>query len=265
MKVAVISAAPTLGKTTLIEILGGVFSRSQGRDVVVFSTGNALDNIEIISNNSESNKNLDSPYMVKAMVENETENPKSLLNYGIQAGDECVFYYNILNAVMDEQDKIEFLSESIKNIPADLTLIEICGDINSPINREALKHCDCSIILVDQSKKGIRDYKQLMDRLPTGPIKLNSAMVLSRVNAQVTSDKKFGSAIGKKTSDIFKFPYCPVLGRYAFDGELDKVIYNILIGDSEVVQLRVPMQELMEYIFNTPTRKLIRSIDRWHK
>lgn len=265
MRVAVISVVPTLGKSTLIEVLGGTFSRSQGRDVVVFTTGNANDNIDIITNTVPKNTHLDGPYVVKAMIENETENPKSLLNYGTQAGDERVFYYDILNAVMSDADKEEFLLNAIDRIPADLTLVEICGDVESELNKKVMNLCDCAIILVDTSTKCIKAYKDLMPKLPKGNMQLNVALVMSKVNPAVTSDKKFAEKIGKKTSDIYKFPYSPVLAKSAFDGELDRVIYNIIQADAEVVNLRMPMQELMEFMFNTPTRRVVRSIDRWYK
>lgn len=265
MKVAVISAEPTLGKSTLIEVLGGVFSRSQGRDVVVFTTGNAKDNTELITNIMPPNANLDSPYVVKAMIENESEDPKSLLHYGIMAGDERVFYYDIMSSVMSDDDKLEFLLEAIEKIPADLTLVEIVGDIDSDVNKKVMDLCDCSIVLTSTSLKGIRMYHELMSKLPKGNMQLNSACVVAQVNPSVVSDKKFAEKIGKKSIDLYKFPYNPVLTKLAFNGELDRVIYNILVGDAEVVNLRMPMQELMEFMFNTPTRKVIRSIDRWYK
>lgn len=265
MRVAVISAAPTLGKSTLIEVLGGVFSRSQGRDVVVFTTGDANDNMGIITNTVPRNTHLDGPYVVKAMIENETENPKSLLNYGTQAGDERVFYYDILNAVMSDEEKEEFLINAIKRIPADLTLVEICGDVTSDLNQKVMNLCDCAIILIDVSNKGIRKYKELMPLLPKGNMQLNVALVMAQINPAITSDKKFAEKLNKKTSDLYKFPYNPILAKSALDGELDKVVYNILVGDYEVVNLRMPIQELMEFMFNTPTRRVIRSIDRWYR
>jgi len=116
MRVAVMSVVPTLGKTALIEVLGGVYSRSQGRTVAVFSTGNAVDNIEMITNISRNDK-LDNPYVVKALIENAYEEPEALLHYGVQAGDERVFIFDILNNVMSREEKYEFLEEAIKTIP----------------------------------------------------------------------------------------------------------------------------------------------------
>lgn len=264
MKVAVMSVVPTLGKTSLIEVLGGVYSRSQGRTVAVFSTGDAVDNIEMITNLT-SNDKLDNPYVVKALIENAVEEPEALLNYGVQAGDERVFVFDILNNVMSTDEKYDFLIEAIETIPADLSLVEIIGDVDSELNKRTLALCDCAIILTDSSQKGIRMLNEFRSRLPKGNMQLNQAIVLSRINALVVSDKKFADKAKLKTTNLFKFPYSPVVGKLALDGELDKIVYNILTGDHEVVNFRTPIQELMEFLFNTPTRKIVRSIDRWYR
>jgi hypothetical protein len=90
-------------------------------------------------------------------------------------------------------------------------------------------------------------------------------IVLSRLNPIVVSDKKFSEKSGLKMVNLFKFPYSPIVGKLAFDGELDKICYNILVGEHEVVNFRMPIQELMEFLFDTPKRKIIRSIDRWYR
>lgn len=264
MKVAVLSAVPTCGKTTLIEILGGVYSRSQGREVVVFNTGDATDNLEVVTCQSKVGS-LDNPHILKAMVDNAGEDASSLLNYGMQAGDEHVFIYDILNAVMSDADKVEFLMTSIKKIPADLTLIEIEGDPMSSLNRKVLNECDCSIILCGTSNKDCRKLTELFNGMPNCKAKVNRAIVLSKYDAAVCSDKRFAEKIGLKSQNVFKFPYNLQAAKLAFNGELDRICYNIIFGDYEVVNFRKPCQDLMEFLFNSETRKVIRSIDRWFK
>lgn len=264
MKVAVISAVPTCGKSTLIEVLGGVYSRSQGREVVVFTTGDARENINLVTNLAKS-QTLENPYIVKSMIENITDDADNLRNYGVQAGDEHVFIFDILGSTMSAEDKEEFLLSAIDKIPADLTLIEICGDIHSQLNVNVMKQCDCSIILTDISQKGLESLSNCMANLEVPAMRLNSAIVLSRMNPIVASDKKIATLLKTKTTSLFKFPYNPIMGKLALDGELDLVCYKIISGDHEVSQLRMPMQELMEFLFNTDTRKIIRSMDKWYK
>lgn len=265
MKIAVLSTVSTCGKSTFIEVFGGVYSRSQRREVVAFSTGNALDIINMVTNLTKTAE-LDNPYIVKSMVDNASnEDADTLRNYGIQAGDEHVYIFDILNTTMEQADREEFLLSAISKVPADMTLIEICGDPNSDLNKQVLRLCDCSIILTDVSIKGCMYLEDIFKKMPRCTALANRALVMSRYNPNVASDKKISSVINMKQTDIYKFPYNPVIGKLGFDGELDRVVYDIIQGDHNVSDFRMPMQMLMEFVYDTPTRKIIRSIDRWYK
>lgn len=264
MKVAVLSAVSTSGKSTLIEILGGVYSRSQGRDVVVFSTGDATDNLEMVTCDMKSNS-LDNPHILKSMVDNAGDDASSLLNYGTQAGDEHVYIYDIMNAAMTPAEKEDFLIAAIRKIPADLTLVEICGNPASRINKNALAECDCSIIVTGAANKDCRRLIKTIEDVPNCKAKINRAIVLTKYDDHVCSDKRYAEKIGLKSQNIFKFPYSWQAAKLSFNGELDKICYKVIIGDYEVVNFRKPCQDLMEFLFNTETRKVIRSIDRWFR
>lgn len=265
MKVAVLSTVSTCGKSSFIEVFGGVYSRSQRREVVVFSTGDATDIINIVTNLAKKAE-LDNPYIVKAMVENAgNDDADNLRNYGIQAGDEHVYIFDILNTTLKQDEKEQFLLTSIEKVPADLTLIEICGDPNSDLNKRVLALCDCSIILTDVSIKGCMNLAEIFEKMPRCIALTNKALVMSRCNAIVASDKKIASAIKMKQTEIYKFPYNAIVGKMAFDGELDRICYDIVTGDYAVSEFRMPMQMLMEFVYDTPTRKIIRSMDRWYK
>lgn len=263
MKVAVISVVPTCGKTVLCEILGGVYSRSQGTKTAILSTGQNKDLTEIVD--CEDAVNTENPYVLKAIVENSSAEDKDLLNYGARAGDEFVYVYDIMNSIMSEKEKQDFLVSAIDNIPADLTLVEIVGDYNSELNREVYKHCNCMLVLVPQSKKGMRKFKEFMDNFPNPLLKMNSAVVLAQDDPLICSDKKFCEQLSMKVTSLFRVPKNPVISKLAFDGRLDRIIYDILIGESSVVNLRAPMQELMCFIFDDDRRKIIRSVDRWFR
>lgn len=263
MKVAVVSAEPTLGKTTLCEILGGVFSRSQGRDVCILTTGNAVDNIEIVTKYTRSAL-LDSPHIFKAMITSAGEDKRELYDYGTQAGEEKVFIFDIMSSSMSQPEKEDMFIETMNILPCPLTLIEISGDYKSEFNQKVMSLCDCALVLIDQSKKGIREYRNLYSNLP-GMLKLNHAVILAMYNNSIASDKKFQELTKIPMNATYKFPYLPVLKKQSFNEELDKVPYEIVHANSEVVELRTHIQELMSYIFDSPQRKVIRGIDRWYK
>jgi len=61
--------------------------------------------------------------------------------------------------------------------------------VESDLNKRVMELCDCAIILTDSSQKGIRLLGELRGKLPKGNMQLNQAIVLSRINPLVVSDK----------------------------------------------------------------------------
>lgn len=266
MKVAVISTVPTCGKTTFIEVLGSVYSRSQGRDVAVFSTGNASENIEMITNYTD-NEALRNPYVFRAMVQNNDQGDKMLLDYGIQAGDEHVYMFDVLGSAMAEEDKEEFIIEAINTIPVDLTLVEIHGDLQSNLNTNVLNVCDCCLVLTEQSPRGFRLAGAISEKLPNPALAHNMATIISKCDPIVAGDKAMASNMKIGVNSLYRFPRSSMIAKLAYNGELDTAAYNIIIGDAELVQFRVPMLEIMQFLFDDQTRnrKVIRGIDKWYK
>lgn len=273
MKAAVISLAQTYGKTTYMSVLAGVFSRSQKKSVVILSTGNAKDNIDIIDCPIR-NADVANPYILKSMVEAAERNDESLLNYGVRQGAENVFIFDILGSSMAQNEKEEFFITALNKLPSTLTLVEICGDYRSEFNRRVIAECDCCLALLDTSQKSIgmvpgfnkflkeidaADKDGLSDKAET------VAYVLSKYDPNVMGEKKLVKQTGIASSGLLKFYYIPALQRYALNGELDKIAYDIIIGVNEVVQLRMALYEAMCYLFDSKNRKIVREISRWYK
>ena len=263
MKVAVISLGSTLGKTCFCETLGSVYSRTQGRTCAIFSTGDAIDNIEIV-NIPVKDDNLVNPYVAKTQIESSDKGNEATFNYGLQAGDERVYIFNIMGCAMDLSEKEEFLVAGINKVPASLTLVEIRGDIDSETNRLILKECDTCLCLVDTSLKTFRTLPDFIKKLPY-KLQNNVGYVISRYDEKIISDKELSKKSGIEMKRMLKFPYSPIVARLAHNGTLDKISYEIVVGNAEVTQFRVKMQEIMEYIFNAPNRKIVREISKWYK
>ena len=263
MKVAVISLGSTLGKTCFCATLGGVYSRTQGRPCAIFSTSDAIDNIEIV-NIPVKNDDLINPYVAKTQIEQSDKGNESTFNYGLQAGDEKVFIFNIMGCAMDLKEKEEFLIAGINKVPAALTLVEINGDITSELNQTVLKECDMCLCLVDASAKTFRTLEGFIKLLPYR-LQDRVAYVISRYDDKVISDKELSKKSNIPMKVMLKFPYSSVVARLAHNGNLDRIAYEIVVGNAEVTQFRVKMQEIMEFIFNTSTRKIVREISRWYK
>ena len=260
MKVGILSVVPTSGKTTLMELLAGVFTISQRRTAALFSTGDLSDFTSSVETNEISTK--PQADVVKAMIES-SAGDRLLLDYGTRIGMENVFLYNILGAEMDDDDKIQFLTDAINAVPVDLTLVEITGDPFSYINQNVLKQLDCCFILVYPCWKAINEFREFIKKLPNCMAVDNYMAVAAMIDPRSIGDKKFASLLGIKLEDMLRYPELDVLPKEALAVHLDACCEKIVAGDPQYVQLRQPIYEMMSYIFDTNTYSIIRPIEKW--
>ena len=264
MKVAVISVGQMCGKSSLIQILGSVFSRTHKREVIALSTGDVNDNIDIVKHSDLEEP--EPPYVLEAIFNSvNSEDSDELFKYGVQAGSEHIYYFDISNSDQPEEEKIEFMEIVLNVIPATLSFIEICGDINSERNIAALEACDVAFIMVPVSRKGARLYKELIGQMPNYKAKINHRVVGSMLDDKICSTKEFASMLDKGVNDILKFPYNDNIPKLSLKKNLDAITYNIIVGDGQVANLRTPLLEMMQYLFDTPSHKVIRGFDKWYK
>lgn len=262
MKVAVLSAVPTSGKTALLEVLGGVFSLSQGRSVGLFTTGRMEEMYEMTTSSTTTDQQ--SADILNAMIDTNPHDPM-LLDYGVQLGEEHVYAYEISNSESKEDEKIKFMKKALDNIPVDMAMIELTGDLHTKMNIELFKHVDCSLFLINPSVKAITSYKEVLDGLPKCAALFNMAYVASPINYQILSDKSMANRLGIKLENLYKVPWNPIIQKLSLAGTLDTICDKIVRGSSDVVNLRESLLELMQYIFDTEEYQVIRSIDKWYR
>ncbi len=263
MKVAVMSLGQTLGKTALMCLLGGLYSRSQAKNVAILTTGDANDNINIVDVHVRAD-DLANPYVFKSLIEASAYDNDSLFDYGIRQGDENVFIYNVFGNTMHDEDKYELLYECIDKLPADLTLIEITLPALDDQAKKIMDAADCTLVLFDASEKGIRELEAFRKKCPTNLLS-SCGFVAAKHNGTVIAEKALSKRTGLNVTDILIYPFNLAVQKMMFQGMLDKAAYDIIVCNPELMPLRMRLYEIMCFLFDSPSRKVIRSIDRWYK
>ena len=259
-KAGILSVEPMSGKTTLMELLAGVFTISQGRTAALFSTGDMTDfEMSVELNNKTA---ATEPDIVRATIETTPGDPM-LLDYGARVGVENVYLYNVVGAEMEEYDKIDFLKKAIKAIPVDLTLVEITGDLTSEINQAIIKELDCSLLLVHPSWKSIENSKKILNILPKCSATANMMMVSSMIDPKNIGDKKMATLLGVKQENLLRYPKVDLLQKESLTGHLDVCCGKIVTGTPPYDTLRQPMQEIMQYLFDNINYSVIKPINKW--
>ena len=263
IRVAVISPEQASGKSTLMALLSGVFSRSQNKNVAIMSTGRATENIDIV-NVVDNNQKLRSVHVFKALLSSDAIETKELFDYGYRAGEENVFIYDIFGVAMDVSEQQSLFMETLQNVPADLTLVEIKGDLYEEFNQRVLKACDAILYLFTTSKPSISKMRDYIDN-GLQEFTVKTGYVCSRYDRNIIGEKKLGQLCKMNARNILLFPYNSAVGKKSLDGTVDYLVYDIMKGHPEVLELRSRLLEIMQYLFDTDKHKYIRGVADWFK
>ena len=263
VKVGVISLGDNLGKSCFIATLAGVYSRSQAKSVAILSTESARDNIDLVDIKVK-DEDSGNGYVFRSILNASPSGDKGLFSYGLRQGDEDVYIYDVMNVAMDERAKKEFLLECLEKLPADLTFLEIKGNHDTDWNRELMSRCDCFIVLFDVSQKGLKAITKFRDEENLSVIQ-RTAFVLAKYDPAIVGIKKIHKTTGLSNKALFQWPYNVQICKLAYDGILDQAAYSIIIGEANVLDLRERMAEFMRFMFDSPTRKIIREVDKWSR
>lgn len=263
MKVAVLSTAPGLGKTYLLATLAGVYARSQRKSAAILSTGNIMDNIDIIDSGGVKDAS-EELYVFKSILDNTIDRNEELLNFGVRQGLENVYIYDTMHAKIDWEEMKEFFIDSMKKIPVDLTLVEVTADCPSDLKDLIMSNCDCFLMLTDLSQKGLKALKEFTETAPPA-VTFRTGFVISKYDTRVTTEKKISTFTTLDVKRMMYFPYNVAIARLALNGILDQAAYNLVSGDPELIPIRMRILELMQFIFDTDKRKIIRGVDKWSK
>lgn len=263
VKVGVISLGENLGKSHLIATLAGVYSRSQNRNVSILSTGSAEDNMDLVDIKVK-DVSVSNAYVFKSILGASDKGDLSLFNYGFKQGNEGVYIFDIMNTSFDKIDLREFFVECMDKIPANLTLVEIKGDYDTDWNREILSLCDCYIVLFDASIKGLKALTKFRETESLLTIQ-KSAFVLAKYDPAIISIKKIHKTTGISNKELFQWPYNVQVCKYGLEGILDRAAYGVTTGEPNLIELRERLAELMRFMFDSPTRKVIKEVNKWSK
>ena len=264
MKVAVISQEQTSGKSSFMCLLGGIFSRSQNKNVALMATGSAKENMDIVNINDTS-KELRSVHVFRALLGSDAVTGTELFDYGFRQGEENVFLYDIMGTIMEEEDKKEMFLETLNRVPADLTLVEIKGDIKEPFNFKVINACDAVLYIFNHSKTSIANVRKYIEDPKLSSIAIRTGYICSKYDRNVVSEKRLGGLLKMNVKNVMLFPYNSVVAKKSLEGDLSDIVYNIMKGDNEVLVLRSKFLEVMQYLFDTDRYKYIRGIEEWFR
>lgn len=279
MKIAITSDVPRTGKSTTAMLLGHIFSRTQEKRVAIFSTGDIEELIELTEPRG-SFSSLNSTAVLNALLKNNSLNGEELYDYAIRSGEDDVHLFNVFDRTMSLEDAEEILTNTINivNQSTYMTLIDICGDPKSALNQTIMRDADVILNIFNHDLKSIHAAKESMVALSKKEMKteknvkdysreiaFKTCYVCGKYDRNVLSEKKVAGVLGVTARNITVVPYTSSLQSMCLQGAIHKSSSYIVEGHPAFVEYRIKLLEIMQVLYDSGSRKVIRGVSEWHR
>lgn len=264
MKVAIIGKNnEDVGKSSLIIMLASLFSRTQRKDVAVFSTG-SMDMLQAMATVDTQSNKVKTVGVYKALLESATIRNKEILDYGTRMGDEYVYLFDLFSSVMSKRDSEELFISTINKVKVDMVLVEVVGDINDDFNQRVIKDCDAIFYMFEQSRQSMNAVKEFRENYDKH-IVARTGYICSKYQPDAVSGKRLLNFAGIHERETIFIPYMPYIIKHCIEGDLDVIAKRICSCEPEVLPVRIKLLEIMQYLFDTPSYKYIKDQTNWFK
>lgn len=262
MRIAVISEIPQEGKTAIMCLLAGIFSRTQNKRAVILSATGASTTLEYNSQITQQDA-MSSTAVLKALSETIGTRDEDILNYATRIDRYNLFTYKTTDTHMSQYDQEQLLHSLIEKDTFDLTLVEV-KDINNSATKQILEKMDAILYVFTQNPKSLRRLESYVQD-KTGNYLRRTCFVCNKYDDTVCTDKKIAKRVGLNWKDIILIPYNSSIIKFALDGRLARVVELVVKGDASVVNMRQAFVKIMQYYYDSRNRKYIRGPELWDK
>lgn len=266
MKVGVLSNVARTGKTTVMLSLGYLYSRSQKKQVAMFSTGSLKHIVDPLTALQEKD-DAATTGVFKAMLESKSITGDKLFDYAVRGGRDEVFIFDLFTNNRDAQKSMDFLVSTVKSISdnnSNMTLIEISKDIKWLGNREVIDSCDVILNVFSLDTVSIAAMRTYMANLTPKEAK-KTLLVCNMYDDRVMSEKKLTQFTAKGQNSVMVLNYNPSFVKLAMEGNMSAFVDKCMQGHEDFLKYRSQVEKMMQTLYDTPKRKWIIPVKDWER
>lgn len=264
MNIAVISGQLNqVGLSSFVSLLATVYAKTQQKRVAVLTTGSVQDIVQLneVKNTADITKNANA---YRAIIHSTSVLDKDIWDYGYRLGAEEVFAFENTTQGLPVEDQIAVVDSVIGHIKSTMTLIEVVGDLNNPLNKHVLESAHLVLYVFNHSPKSMKLVKDFISTCDKSVVN-RTGFVCVKFDRNVIAEKTLSEGIGINQKRVMQIPYNPAVIKGCVNGTLNTVATYMVKGHAEVANLRPKFLEVMQYLYDTQSKKYIKGINEWPK
>ena len=264
MKIAIVTRQRTIGVSSFCVLLSLVFAKTQARKAAVLSTKNIQTLLDLCDIN-ETQTALKSFNLYQTLLASNAVQGEELFDYAFRLGSVDSFAFDFISDVnVKSKELLQSFKTTMNVVPADMVLVEICGDIFDEFNMSVLENVDAVLYLFECSRHSLSLLEEYKSKMKSHVV-ARTGYICSKYDREVVNEKRLAAAAGINERSLMQFPYNRKVMRSGFDGSLEECMDLIITGSPETLNIRPKLLEIMQFLFDSGRGQYIRGFDKWVK
>lgn len=245
MKISVISPISHSGTTMATLFLGQALAHTQSLNVMLTYSGMSRRICDYMSVSALEDKTCSISQVVKLM-EAHAISPEDLYDYSIKVYPN-LYIMDTADPTITEEDGTKLMTYVFDNIPADVTICDVSGEIYDETTQQIFAASDVVAIVIQpdtHSYDMLRKWKES----EFWPKKADVMIIVNRYNEEIAALRDISRKIGVAHVNVCKLHYSPYITKYANEGESLTIVPYVMQKDPRVIELNTDLKEMCQYV-----------------
>ena len=248
MKISVISPIKHSGTTMVSLFLGQALAVTQGVNVMLTYSGMSRRICEYASVSALEDKTCSISQVVKLM-EARAISPEDLFDYSLGV---CTNLHimDTADPTLTEEDGTKLMTYVFDNIPSDVTICDVSGEIFDETTQQIFSTSDIVVIVIQpdtHSYEMLRKWKES----EFWPKKKDVMVVVNRYDEEIAALREISKRIGVAHVNVCKLHYSPYITKYANSRDSLTIVPFAVQKDPRVIELNNDLKEMCQYVISS--------------
>lgn len=243
-------------------MLVNAYPNATGRESV-YVTNQSLNEILTLEQFHEGSVAIEkSINIVTSLSTTENLHPSEILDYAYRPVNTNAMLFDIYSSTIGfEEAKKNFMSV-IDKLGSRFIVMDLNGDPSSHEVSSLMKECDVVLYLFRPIKQDIDHAKEYLESLDEDE-RLKVKLVCSMWDDTGIRKNSIQNYMKIRSNSILWFPYHPNIQRTMFEGRLCVLNKLMIEGRDQCINLRQPLKDILSFICDTNSIKVIREVSKW--
>lgn len=187
---------------------------------------------------------------------------EDILDYSYRPSNTNAFVFDIYNPTINHEEAHNKFMSVVKQLGSRLIVMDLNGDPESEVVSNLMDECDVILYIFRPIIQEVEEAKRYYDSLDDDE-KLRVKFVCNMWDVLGVKKKSVQDIIKIRTNNILWFPYHTNIQRTMFEGRLCVLNRLMIEGRDGCVSLRQPIKDILSFVCDTPSMKIIKEVNKW--